>query len=878
MQYYLWWAAQGSRPVKTLDLPSSGILVRAIRCHDDHAPMATGSLEEYRQIERQDPAHAPLLNSHWTDEQLGFVGAPTPVRFIFGGPGSGKTSTLWRAIEALQAERVLYVTWSGALANSARAHFQSFAQVDVDIVVRDFGALLGELRGKDLRIPTLDESYAAFRRETSRLPRNVLGPWQNRPFALFSEMRAHLIGRVVPSQGPWIRDGKLPRVPGVDYRRERGTPVGVGQEAASALLRVAESLADALAEVFPEFWAAAEAIERLRRDDAPSDFLRFERIVVDEAQDLTLLEVSVIVEICRAIYRRTDRAPRLFMAADEGQTVRPSGFDLGAVADLIARRVASHEKFDLPENLRCPDRIVDVIERVQYADLEKGRRPKRQKQRRGDQQVGAHLIHVIAGSESEAEGLLERLNGEEMEGVQVLSPAREAPSWLRADLRDTLLTPATAKGLEFQSVVLLEPGKLLEQLHAEVTDDAEGALKRLERRTALDQLRVSLSRATETLVFLDVNAGESALRHSRELLGSPATLSCDDLVEHFLSGDATPDERALSRIQEARELIDELPARAWQRAHQAVRLLGEPELPNGVSDESIRREAHVTLAAMAARLLVDGAPSGLTRSEVLEEGRSSLVHVAGEAGVVAFDLLEHWTTNRTASPLALLNAALALGDESDWLRNALHRVEQGLRQAIEHSAGVTAWAKAFDGDVVGWLSLTRCPAEKLEDEATRLRIKAIGTLLESEATEDLEAGDPILDRLQPSQPLLRARLRERQRRHEEAAEIFEAEGQLTDAIRNWRLATRWDKAIGLLNYNGGEASSFEKADLEWLLALESVEKRMPEDLLRRLNENEIGRFRAIAAKLAVGNRNAAAGYTEKQGASLPASGESKRRP
>ena len=49
--------------------------------------------------------------------------------------------------------------------------------------------------------------------------------------------------------------------------------------------------------------------------------------VVDEVQNLTLLETAVVVELCLAIARRRGHARWLVAAGDDGQTVRPSGFD-----------------------------------------------------------------------------------------------------------------------------------------------------------------------------------------------------------------------------------------------------------------------------------------------------------------------------------------------------------------------------------------------------------------------------------------------------------------------------------------------------------------------------------------------------------------------
>ena len=101
-------------------------------------------------------------------------------------------------------------------------------------------------------------------------------------------------------------------------------------------------------------------------------------------------------------------------------------------------------------------------------------------------------------------------------------------------------------------------------------------LEQQARRTAIDHLRVTLSRATETLVFVDVAPGDRERALSLELLGDAAPYDPEDLVDHFAHAEASPEERVLARTNDARVLIDSAPGRAWQRARQAIRLLGDP--------------------------------------------------------------------------------------------------------------------------------------------------------------------------------------------------------------------------------------------------------------------------------------------------------------
>ena len=126
-------------------------------------------------------------------------------------------------------------------------------------------------------------------------------------------------------------------------------------------------------------------------------------------------------------------------------------------------------------------------------------------------------------------------------------------------------------------------------------------------------------------MFVDVAASDAERDLSLELLGDAAPYDPQDLVDHFAHAEASPEERVLARTNDARVLIDSAPGRAWQRARQAIRLLGDPDLPNGVSDLVVRRDARTTLLATAARLLIDGPPAGVLRREVYRGALDALL-------------------------------------------------------------------------------------------------------------------------------------------------------------------------------------------------------------------------------------------------------------
>jgi len=886
MQYYLWWTPCGSRVADGLALPADAVLVRAARHHDDHAPLEAGSLDDYLPLSAPDDLNDDIAGRPWTDAQIRFVEDERPVRLMLGRPGSGKTTVLWKAVEARSGQRVLYLTWSSALTRHAEERFASFAPADVEVVARDFAMFVGEVCGTDVPRQALAASRSRFDGAVTRLGRDMAGPWKNRRDALHAELRAILFGRAIPGETGCAVERGVARLGDDAYRDLRGDHDGVGPKAARALLKVARFLpADGVRAVFPELVAATTAIGRLRDDELPEGFDDFDRIVVDELQDLTLLETAVVVELCRAIGHRRGRPPWLLMAGDAGQTVRPTGFDWGPLNDLLARWVGAPARFQLDEHLRCPSRIAEVVERAseRYVDLEKRVRPTKQRRQDGGQHVDAHLVHVPVPGRSEAVELLERLD--EADEVVVLTARNDPPSWVPEHLRDSVLTPAEAKGLEYQSVCLLDPGRLLSHLRSEEQEflvDAE--LDQQARRTAIDHLRVTLSRATETLACIDVEATDEEQALSLALLGDAAPYTPEDLLDHFAQADASPEERVQARTNDARLLIDSAPGRAWQRARQAFRLLGDPELPNGVSDRAVRLDARTTLLATAARLLVDGPPDGVQRREVFQAAREAIFSADGSPPVASESTVHRtgpgerpdtsersaaerhraflrghqeeqtllelaaWSDDRSAPPLALLERAHTLDvlqqPGGDWLRPALLPAAQALREGLNAAAADPEYAAWFaETQVEAWLRLTGYTG----DAPARVRLlrgKAFDTLLKAAAGEKgparrkrLGKAEALLETITPD-PLRLGRLREAQERPEEAAAAYERAGAHKEVLRVWRNAGDWERAVEL-------AQGDIRADLDWLLELQRLVERRPAQQNRRLRNGERDRLERL---------------------------------
>ncbi len=780
MQFYLWWTTGGSRIIPADVHLRKGlqrsIWVRAVRHHDDVSPLDPGDAsDDYYPLAQpyitgQDET---FVETPWTESQMEFVKAPEPVRIVYGHPGSGKTTTLWQAVNAHAGERILYTTWSRELVVLASAYFDTFGPSNNRVSLYDFRTLLGMLCRRDIPRLTQGQQTRALSEAivNARIQRSVLGPWADRTEQLYAEIRAVLLGMAANTHTVVRPQEGYSRLNSNAYLSLRAGEDGIGKRAAGALMAIVSRLErnESMGTIFPEVIATSAALDQLSEDSLPDGFEEFDRVVIDEVQDLTLVEANAFTELCRAIGKRRDQFPRLLISGDEGQTVRPSGFDWGQFNDLLNRQFGRPAReVALETRLRSPRRISDVLGNASalYRNLERGLRPSNQNETAESQATDARLFHVQVSDTDAACRLIGQLS--HIENLAVITSDAESPGWIEPELRSIVLTPQAVKGLEYQVVCLLNPGQTLLSIMTPVSEYASSpGLDRHMSRTLIDRYRVALSRSTETLVFIDVEPTPEAAETSLKVLGDPVTCIPEQLIEYLAESDALEDERVLARIQESRDLLDGDPPAAWNRAVQAVSLLGNPHLPNGVADPEARTAAHVNLLFVGACILVDMAE--VNAHEVSERCRAAVQELDGNGHVDAFIALETWMTNPEDSPIPLLNALTLLDRTHDWLGNSLASVYQTLQSGIERISTDPESCVEFAGPVEEWLTLSGYAGE-VSKRAKELRFDAFRTLIDA---GDKPGAKIVLAVFETQTAADKAELEARESRHDLAAYLYE---------------------------------------------------------------------------------------------------------
>jgi hypothetical protein len=837
--FYAWWAPRGAPPLKTSpefdSAPQGAVFLRDIRHHDDHRLLSPQSLHDsYLSIGVKDLRQEDYVPPPWTQAQARFADARQKIRIVKGFPGSGKTTALWHAADMAGRKAILYLTYSTELAALARDHFDKFAPGYKRFHVLTCSQFLRQLAETDAPFEPLRHARAAFVKEISGFSPTILGVWAGAKEALYDEMHAHLFGALLP-----FSIGRFPgfpdrRISVRQYRemRERS----IGRAAAEAAVEVCETLRRRDARpleqrFFAELDMAWRAVQRLR-SAGPGIFAEFDCIALDEVQDLTPIESLAVVELAAAIGGNLS----LLVAGDEAQTVRPTDFEWGWFQDFMHHRLASPVEFRLQTNLRSPRRIATLVNRAWdlYGAIAKQERPGGVGVAEIDENSGDQVILCAARSGPELDGLLETFS--EREGLAIIALSDYLPEYIPERLRDRVLTTFEAKGLDFQSVCLLDPGKWLDRVHQTRSFGRGVELDDLGKRLAIDQLRVALSRPAERLYWLDVNPNDRILSHSQNFLRIgveavypvvPAVL-LKTLEEESLD----IEERVRLCENDARQLLEVKPALAWSRARQAVALLGEPSSRISIADPAARASAHLTHCQVAFTLAFRKVPlpSEMGRIDLFSAAAAS-ANAAGKPilAELILSIAEHerdYSNERLQSLVRLANSlARRRADIEPWLR-------------VELQSRAAQWLQMLEDlmDRVPDLLLLQILPElyalfaplEAESRAARLREKGVHTLMRRGSfAEALE----ILGRIPGADPKLLAECREGLGEFEAAAAGYLEAGRPQDALRCYRSIPDFDKALGLLDAVGNHPA---RESLLWVRRMRDLAAQRPPDFAKAL--------------------------------------------
>lgn len=873
-QYYLWLLNRGEK-VKRQDtrefyesFPPKSRLLRAVRHHDDTSKsqvLSIGDVGEYIPFDPKRVIGSPDsegLSDPLTADQQRISCSGAPIRFIQGQPGAGKTTSLQDVTRHLSG-RLLYLTWSTALAERAREWMRLTSPEDLKIEVWTFHEFVSRLDPEvsTARGTPISERLIRLAEGLNNVGGQLGAWWQNGQLLageLYAELHAHLFGTTLPVdfRGRTAAvDELMPRE--ADYLALRQEQLG-GDAAQQAYMAAKMLVREGrVGSLFPELKDAFARARELSAGHLQLDEKEFgfQWVLIDEVQDLTTLEQWLVVDVSARCGAARGVRPGLVIAGDEAQTVRPTAFDWGALNNLVQARFGAGteiEKHELDTNLRAPHDLALFINRVRsrlYRTINKRQRPSGRKETQPTEATVSRLLQLEIQSDDPL--ALLRSFAAQPDAAVIYTGDVVPERWREAaqELDTVVWTSEQAKGLEFRVVAVIQAPECVKEIQRLSQEAQKTPLYAELARAAIDRFLVAVSRSNETLVLLSEDWDQEAHSVLSEFVEEDAEgflgqVSLDGLVE-LLDLDAADAREQIDqlltqsrRLQETGDLVA-----ALRLARNAHGLLGTPGRPGAAGEEQrsrVRRQLGVLLAirALGAR---DPAP--------LREAQKTLRLAKRSKAADALICLIHVVDGKVREldvqrELAeLVNGLEGLRDEEPSL---VQPVLDLVADHLEHHAEPprTSMGREVLVHVLEWLA-TSAPGSRKRFGAARSEL-LIG-ILEGLA----DASTPALVREFTE---LRARVEEHERlaiidaRHAEATEQYMDAAQRWRALRDGASALRCVRRTGDLREVAAIASEFGSTEMEqirWSVAVLDLFDRRPSG---SMHEDDLRALRAAIEK------------------------------
>ncbi|HMN27016.1 MAG TPA: AAA family ATPase [Caldilineaceae bacterium] len=606
--YYMWWIPRSEGMVAGPDpdpAETNTILIHSVRHHDaTDEPIDAGSLADYEEIRlaNLDPRYPEQKELSQRTS-----GAEVALATIKGLPGSGKTVSLLYLVKDLaqrsELNHILYVTYSSRLKRAARDFLLAQNEaISAAVTIRTLGEIEQELTG----LSSAGEPFSELRdfiRLVETQNNAALGPWRKYPQTLYTEIRAHLLGKSLPASFS-LPEGHLRSLlhltDGLDAAayaasRELDLPT------ATLVVNFAERLQSG--RFFQEQRAPRRAIELLQRGRFPNRLADLDALVLDEVQDLTLVQIALLGELVRAHLRRRPHAPFVVtVAGDESQIVQPSGFDWGITKELLGEQIGIWpEEFEFHYQRRAPRNLAQLIDNTWrlYGYLPKAERPSARRQA---------FLHADESELGEGQGRILTCppplssNASNERWLQLFSELSDKPGRVLIDLTETL-RPALVgllstardevlflareiKGLERATVLIHGLNTTYERAMRLATSHEDGNIPRFEARRLFDEIRVAVSRSTDKIIVLEPADAPVLAELGVDELPGVGRLTWESLLDTL----KTEEMSEIEVIEGYLDEVDDLYERAlWAQARRRNRRAFE--LAKQLGDLALQREA-----------------------------------------------------------------------------------------------------------------------------------------------------------------------------------------------------------------------------------------------------------------------------------------------
>lgn len=517
--YYLWWLPNGVKGTKELT-NETAIFIRDIRHHDENTKhLEIGKIENYQEIyfseiDPRDEEQKKIAQQEFSRK--------IEVKTVNGIPGSGKTLALQYATKELSYnndQEILYITYTSGLKHEARIFFDA-CEISDKIKIYTLHELESLIikEAKTRQKNNLDSDFQYFNQFLKQHKKRFhnMGEWEHDPRMLWIEIRAYLLGMSLPFS--WKREG-IGEINsnGLILNKEIYKKIRknyLNDQALETAYKIAglinhnQTIKEKL---FIDQDKAQKALEILNKISLKL-FNNLRGIIVDEIQDLTLLQIALLIKIGQ-ISLEKNKDFTFILAGDESQTLYPSGFDWGITKDLFNNQLnINPQNYQLIEQKRSPVNLENLINNSwglykKYSEYDIPKSKQKSQLKSDDEgklfrwKVNNNIDwnEVLIELDQYSNLALIDLNQDSFSEIILSNNSKNI-------IKIKKYKTNSIKGLERQIILVFGLNQALQKLEEnyEQYRRKKNKVAILQNRNLIDEIRVAISRSIHTLIIVEV--------------------------------------------------------------------------------------------------------------------------------------------------------------------------------------------------------------------------------------------------------------------------------------------------------------------------------------------------------------------------------------
>jgi hypothetical protein len=265
--------------------------------------------------------------------------------------------------------------------------------------------------------------------------------------------------------------------------------------------------------------------------------------------------------------------------------------------------------------------------------------------------------------------------------------------------------------------------------------------------------------------------------------------------------------------------------------NQAVKLLGEPNLHNGVSDLGVRKNAAQATIEIGLRIISEEQIADLN-DDVVSVLPSALKEFDSAELNKAVMSYAEYAVEENSDPFDFFTAIEKLKEEEKWFSQSISSRYERLKKAIQVGPELPRTARFYSNKVESWFQFIGSTGDESEN-IKKLRRLAIDNLIKFEFPKDADKILNILKPLEKPDHKRKGIIMHALKNYADAAKSFEEAEAYELAIDAYRTVADWKNASRV-----ADKTDLDLPDLQAILKLEASIKSLPHNLTSRLHTKE----------------------------------------